>query len=141
MTDAVEKPLNRRQQAKARTKAKILAVAGDLFRSGKYHEATIRSIAKAAGMSTGAVFANWDSKADLWREIMGCEPPGDTPVTRAAPQLLSALSEVVATVWGEDLLHAPEAQVRAAIMDEDSVQALLRARTAIFQATGQAVTA
>ncbi len=91
MTDADAKPLNRRQQAKARTVAKILAVAGELFRSGKYHEATIRSIARAAGMSTGAVFANWEGKADLWREAMGCEPPGDTPVTRAAPQLLSAL--------------------------------------------------
>lgn len=65
---------NRRQQAKARTAAKILTVAKALFDAGGYEPATIREIAKAAGMSTGAVFANYDSKADLYRAIYGHAP-------------------------------------------------------------------
>lgn len=88
--------LNRRQQGKVRTRATILAVAADQFRTRTYEGATIRAIAAAAGLSTGAVFSGWKDKADLWREAMGCEPPGDNAVTRAAPQLLSALRGLVA---------------------------------------------
>jgi hypothetical protein len=35
-------------------------------------------------MSTGAIFANFASKADLWREAMGYEPPVDSEAVRAA---------------------------------------------------------
>jgi len=97
--------LNRRQQGKARTRATILAVAADQFRTRTYDGATIRAIAAAAGLSTGAVFSGWKDKADLWREAMGCEPPGDNAVTRAAPQLLSALRGLAAVRpadWADD---------------------------------------
>lgn len=81
---------NRRQQAKARTRALILATARSLWAEpGSYEAVTIRVITKAAGMSTGAVFANWSGKEDLWREAMGYEPPVDGPLVRAA--LLAAV--------------------------------------------------
>ena len=41
-----------------------------LFSEEGYEGATIRDIAAAAGMSTGAVFANFSDKSDLFREIM-----------------------------------------------------------------------
>jgi len=66
---AVRAP-TRRALAKQQTRAKVLAAARRLFSEQGYEGATIRDIAAAAGMSTGAVFANFTDKSDLFREIM-----------------------------------------------------------------------
>jgi AcrR family transcriptional regulator len=60
----------RRALAKQQTRAKVLSAARRLFSEQGYEGATIRDIAAAAGMSTGAVFANFTDKSDLFREIM-----------------------------------------------------------------------
>jgi len=60
---------NLRALAKQRTREKILAAAKGLFAERGYEGATIRDIAKAAGMSTGAVFASFSDKADLFTDI------------------------------------------------------------------------
>lgn len=60
----------RRAIAKQQTRLKVLAAARRLFSEQGYEGATIRDIAAAAGMSTGAVFANFTDKSDLFREIM-----------------------------------------------------------------------
>jgi len=61
----------RRALAKQQTRAKVLAAARRLFSEHGYEGATIRDIAAEAGMSTGAVFANFTDKSDLFLEIMG----------------------------------------------------------------------
>lgn len=71
------KPADRRQAAKATTRVRILAAARALFEAGSYADATIRSIARAAGMSTGAVFATVPDKAALWTAVYGGPPPSD----------------------------------------------------------------
>lgn len=71
----LSKPPTRRDLAKAATYQKVLEAAAGLFAAeGGYEAATIRSIAKAAGMSTGAVFANFPDKAALYRAIYGHAP-------------------------------------------------------------------
>jgi AcrR family transcriptional regulator len=60
----------RRALAKQQTRNKVIAAARKLFSENGYEGATIRDIAAAAGMSTGAVFANFSDKSDLFREIM-----------------------------------------------------------------------
>jgi AcrR family transcriptional regulator len=60
----------RRALAKQQTRTKVLAAARKLFSEEGYEGATIRDIAAAAGMSTGAVFANFADKSDLFQEIM-----------------------------------------------------------------------
>ena len=60
----------RRALAKQQTRIKVLAAARRLFSEQGYEGATIHDIAAAAGMSTGAVFANFTDKSDLFREIM-----------------------------------------------------------------------
>lgn len=60
----------RRALAKQQTRGKVLSAARRLFSEQGYEGATIRDIAAAAGMSTGAVFANFTDKSDLFREIM-----------------------------------------------------------------------
>lgn len=66
--------LNRRQAAKIRTADKVLDAARHHFSTVGWAKGTIRAIAKQAGMSTGAVFANYDSKAVLYRAAMGHDP-------------------------------------------------------------------
>ncbi len=62
--------LNRRQAAKVRTRQKVLDAARALFAERGYEPATIRDIAKGAGMSTGAVFANFQDKTELFEAVL-----------------------------------------------------------------------
>lgn len=69
-SDAEAPRLNRRQAAKVRTRQKVLDAARTLFAERGYEPATIRDIAKGAGMSTGAVFANFQDKAELFEAVL-----------------------------------------------------------------------
>jgi len=74
--DTEEPRLNRRQAAKVRTRQKVLDAARNLFAERGYDAATIRDIAKVAGMSTGAVFANFQDKAELFETVFADEMTG-----------------------------------------------------------------
>lgn len=93
MNDTPEKP-NRRKAAKALTRQKLSEAAKALFTTQPYEEANIRDIAVKAGMSTGAFFATWDSKAECWTDLMKSPPPVDSSLTRAAPAMLDLLREI-----------------------------------------------
>lgn len=72
-----------RAEAKAKTRAKLIAAARKLWAEpGTYEAVGIREIAAEMSMSTGAVFSHVASKADLWRIAMGYEPPVDGPEVR-----------------------------------------------------------
>jgi AcrR family transcriptional regulator len=101
-----DKPLNRRQQAKARTRQRVLDAAERLFTGEGYDAATIRRIADVAGMSTGAVFANFDSKADLWRALNGHAPISPADGARLARALASLVTGQGSTVAATQLLDA-----------------------------------
>ena len=66
---ATERP-NRRAENKARTRQKVLEAAKRLFMQRGYEGATMRDIAADAGLSTGALFANFADKADLFNEVI-----------------------------------------------------------------------
>jgi AcrR family transcriptional regulator len=66
-------PLTRRAQAKLQTREKVLQAAKRLFIDRGYDAATIRDIAQEAGMSTGAVFANFTDKNDLFHAVMAAD--------------------------------------------------------------------
>ncbi|HEY2658523.1 MAG TPA: helix-turn-helix domain-containing protein [Caulobacteraceae bacterium] len=65
-----EQPLTRRAMAKQRTREKLLDAARRLFAERGYEAATVRDIAAAADLSTGAVFASFSDKADLFTEVI-----------------------------------------------------------------------
>lgn len=109
---------NRRAQAKARTRAKILAAAHDLFESQGYESATIRDIAHAAGMSTGAVFACFDDKAQLFEEILRENTAGELP----------ALQQAIGS--SDDLMTCLLAYTRACYDSRSQRLALVRATMA-----------
>lgn len=70
---AEAKPLTRRALAKLRTRQTVLEAAKRLFTERGYGEATVRDIAREAGMSTGAVFANFQDKADLFNDVLAAD--------------------------------------------------------------------
>lgn len=69
-SEAGSRPLNRRQVAKQRTRGKVIEASRHLFAQRGYDAATIRDIAREAGMSTGAVFANFQDKAELFDTVL-----------------------------------------------------------------------
>ena len=75
--------LNRRQTAKVKTRQKVLDAARALFAGRGYEPATIRDIAKGAGMSTGAVFANFQDKAELFEAVLTEDMARVTDAVRA----------------------------------------------------------
>lgn len=127
--------LNRRQAAKVRTRQKVLDAARQLFAERGYEPATIRDIAKGAGMSTGAVFANFQDKAELFEAVLATDMVKLAETMKAAAaaegstraRLLAALGAgyhasleqlplvqaVIARSWFQPV--AAEMRIRAAI--------------------------
>ena len=55
---------------KEETRARILAGAGRTFRSQGYGGAGVDGVAKAAGVTSGAFYAHFKSKAEAFREAV-----------------------------------------------------------------------
>lgn len=62
-------PTSTRLASKARTRAKVLTGTRAMLNESGYEETGIRDIARKINMSTGAVFANFGSKAALVSEV------------------------------------------------------------------------
>lgn len=90
MSDVV---LNRRQQAKAQTRERVLDAARFLFANSGYFTVTMRDVARRMQMSTGAIFATVADKAALWTAAMG----GPAPDARLAEEV--ALIQALRPGW------------------------------------------
>lgn len=70
MDGSLSKPKeSQRLVSKGRTRQKVLAAATQLFSGQGYDKTTIRDVAREAGMSTGAIFANFQGKHDLFEHV------------------------------------------------------------------------
>jgi AcrR family transcriptional regulator len=63
-------PLSRRAAAKQQTRRRLINAARDLVAARGYEAATLRDVAERAQVSTGAVFANFEDKADLFNAVV-----------------------------------------------------------------------
>lgn len=63
-------PLGTRAQSKERNRLKILESAMTLFRERGFEAATLRDIARGAGLSTGALFANFADKNEIFLTVV-----------------------------------------------------------------------
>lgn len=70
VTSPAETAPTRRALAKRKTRERVLQAARSLFAERGFEGATIRDIAQHAGMSTGAVFASFNDKSELFEEIV-----------------------------------------------------------------------
>lgn len=127
--------LNRRQAAKVRTRQKVLDAARTLFAERGYEPATIRDIAKGAGMSTGAVFANFQDKAELFEAVLSEDLArlGETLKTAAAAEnsLRGRLTAALDAGYHRTLDHLPLVQAVVARSWFQPVAAEMRTRAAI----------
>lgn len=64
----------KRAEQKAETRAKLVRVSRHLFQAQGYEPVSIREIAAAAGMSTGAIFASFTGKRELYEAAVGPIP-------------------------------------------------------------------
>lgn len=130
-----------RAAGKARSRERLLDAGKRLFIERGYEGATVRDIAAAAGLSTGAVFASFSDKSDLFNEVLlvdleeqvalmqrAAEAPGRTAerLTRALsagyqrqlPQL-ELLRAAVAVSWSQGLSgDLGDRPVRAAVISQ-----------------------
>lgn len=78
------KPETRRERSRRETRRRVMDAARFLFLNVGYFDTTIRDVAQRAGRSTGAVFANVQDKAELWREACGGPAPSEKLAEEAA---------------------------------------------------------
>ncbi len=62
--------INKKEAKRIATRKKILETATHLFARTGYHKTTIQDIAYHIGMTTGAVFHHYSSKADILADVM-----------------------------------------------------------------------
>ncbi len=62
--------VNKKEAKRVATKKRILETATHLFARLGYHKTTIQDIAYHIGMTTGAVFHHYNSKADILEEVV-----------------------------------------------------------------------
>ncbi len=108
------RPLTRRALAKLQTRQRVLNAAKALFTERGYDGATIRDIAAAAGMSTGAVFASFSDKSDLFNEVIIADYEATLDAMREAAAreagTAGALSALFTVAYEFHLAQLPLAQ-------------------------------
>lgn len=98
-----------RKEQKDATTAKMKATAAGLFRQRGYEHVTIRDVAAAAGMSTGAVFSTFQDKDDMFLKSMDREAPNQARLTSFLNELAQGgdsylaarAKELLADLYGE----------------------------------------
>lgn len=92
-------PLSRRALAKLRTRQALISAAKALFTAHGYADATVRGIARATGMSTGAVFANFADKADLFAEVLANDHQALNPTLQEIAEGPGEATEVLVALY------------------------------------------
>jgi AcrR family transcriptional regulator len=124
-TPPAPKGTTRRDLAREETRQKILEAGAKLFAERGFEAATLRDVAKSAGLSTGALFVSYANKAELFVEVVNadCEglvrkldavQVGDMPAAEAILALFAViqrhyaqhtrlLEALVTFIWRHDL--------------------------------------
>jgi AcrR family transcriptional regulator len=98
LSDGAE-PLSRRALAKLRTRLALISSAKALFTVHGYADATVRGIARATEMSTGAVFANFADKADLFAEVLASDHQALNPALREIAEGSGPATEILVAMY------------------------------------------
>ncbi len=65
-----EQRRSRREERKEETRAELIAAAGKVFAERGFHGASLDQIAAEAGYTTGAIYANFAGKEDLFLAVL-----------------------------------------------------------------------
>jgi AcrR family transcriptional regulator len=92
-------PTSLRAQSKQKTRRRVLDAARQLFMERGYEAATIRDIASHAGLSTGAVFASFVDKTDLFNAVMAEDFQRQVEHLRTAGKPNATVEDAVLSVF------------------------------------------
>jgi AcrR family transcriptional regulator len=92
-------PTSLRAQSKQKTRRRVLDAARQLFMERGYEAATIRDIASHAGLSTGAVFASFVDKTDLFNAVMAEDFQRQVEALRQAAKPDAKVEDAVLSVF------------------------------------------
>lgn len=92
-------PTSLRAQSKLKTRRRVLDAARQLFMERGYEAATIRDIASHAGLSTGAVFASFVDKNDLFNAVMAEDFQRQVEALRQAAKPDATVEDAVMAVF------------------------------------------
>ena len=108
--DAFDDALGARQAGKARSRQSLLRAAKALFVQHGYEGATMREIAAGAGLSTGAVFASFADKADLFDAVLRADAEVQAEAMRKAAAVPGSvevrLTAMLSAAFTHDLAQA-----------------------------------
>jgi AcrR family transcriptional regulator len=118
-----------RQENAARTRARILGAAGELFETNGYGRTTIRAVAEHAGVAEDTVYATFGSKARLLTALIDLRlvPAGDVGNVLATPEA----QEIRAERDPRRQLHLFAQWVTATLARVRSVYEILRTASAV----------
>ena len=106
-----------RAEKQARTRAELIATAAEVFARRGYNGASVEEIAEEAGYSHGAVYSNFEGKADLFLAVFEdymAERARELAATQAALPAdapLEARARALADQWMERLARDRESVV------------------------------
>ena len=89
------------------TRDKLLAAATDVFSERGYDGAGVQEIARRAGLTTGAIYANFSGKAELLLEAIGARS-ADELDDLLRPQRLACTAGELLAEMGSHLLDEPD---------------------------------
>jgi hypothetical protein len=92
--------MTKRSEQKAATRKLLVRIATAAFARQPYSEVTFRGLARAAGVSTGAYFASWKSKEELYEEVTGRRPP--EAVAAHVPEIVDFLTSAAVALAGTE---------------------------------------
>ncbi len=88
-----------REEARQQTRERLLDAAADEFRRLGYNGASLEAIAEAAGYTKGAIYSNFDTKADLFKALL--DRHMDAELTTQAQQFAGkSLEQVIEELDG-----------------------------------------
>jgi AcrR family transcriptional regulator len=84
-----------KQVQAARTREALARSARQFLSANAYETVTLEAVAACAGHSSRSIYRYWPNKADLWRDVMGCEPPLDSAQARQASMVLAGHEDLI----------------------------------------------
>jgi AcrR family transcriptional regulator len=123
---SIPRPPTMRQLAKQETQRLVLEGARELFIQKGYDGTTMRDLAGLIDRSTGAIFANFSGKDDLFRAVLAED----------AEKLLAAMAAMVRCGTAE---YALRSVIKAALEHYEPHRAFLRAKLAVAMTQSPAI--
>lgn len=106
----------------ARTRARLLVAAAEVFAERGYAGASVDDIAGAAGVSVGSIYSRFGSKQELFEALMSEHLARD--VARVRDGMAVGLAEGISTP--DDILHEAAGSRRRTLLDAETWVSAMR---------------